>query len=360
MKERLLHILDNTACLNRRQMKDYLAGTMLPEEVHAAEAHIASCPLCNMALEGFEAHREEALPAIDALNSSFLKKHLDAITPQIHLNSLSPATVVSRPKKKAKTVPLMRLVSVAALVLLAIGAFWYFKYGNERRASSIIAQNEAAGPAAAPETITIADSTMSQPTTASRSNTPSLDKPAPIVQEAPKAEAKQTSAGNKIASQQAIPDMENDNRPSGTAAADAAAPPAATVVAAPKKAPAPAAKPILAKEDRDQEKSTERVTDEKRARRESGPEDEDNTDALSAGNEHFESGRYSAALRNYRTAMANASGSSRSQAAVMAARCYLNLGQKGRAISLLEDVAANGSGPQKRQARRLLRDLKDE
>ena len=75
MKEQLIHILDQSVCLSRKQMKEYLSGTMLPEEAHAAEVHLSSCPLCSLAMEGFEEHTEEALAAISALNSGFLKEH---------------------------------------------------------------------------------------------------------------------------------------------------------------------------------------------------------------------------------------------------------------------------------------------
>ena len=64
MKEQLIHILDQSVCLSRKQMKEYLSGTMQQEEMHAAEIHLNTCPLCSMAMEGFEAHSEEALEAV--------------------------------------------------------------------------------------------------------------------------------------------------------------------------------------------------------------------------------------------------------------------------------------------------------
>src|SRR3954471_13952732 len=109
MKPELIHILDQSVCLTRRQIKDYLSGTMLPEEQHAAEVHLSSCPLCKMAMEGFEAHSEEALAAISSLNSGFLKEHYDAVTPQIHLNSVAPAIAATAHRKsKGSTQPLFR------------------------------------------------------------------------------------------------------------------------------------------------------------------------------------------------------------------------------------------------------------
>src|SRR5215217_7964939 len=148
MKERLLNILDQSTCLTRRQMKDYLAGTMLPEEIHAAETHIASCPLCSMALEGFEANSEEALAAIASLNSGFLKDHFDSITPQIHLNSMAPAVPVAHhphytKKKKTQTYSLLKVAAVAAALAIGFGVFWVIdQRGNKIPDAGKMAQNE--------------------------------------------------------------------------------------------------------------------------------------------------------------------------------------------------------------------------
>jgi hypothetical protein len=51
--ERILQILDRSACLNKRQMMACLKGTLFPEELRAVELHLAECDLCNDALEGF-------------------------------------------------------------------------------------------------------------------------------------------------------------------------------------------------------------------------------------------------------------------------------------------------------------------
>ncbi len=126
MKEQLLHILDQSVCLSRKQMREYLSSTMLPEEVHAVEVHLNSCPLCRLALEGFEEHSEEALQAIASLNSGFLKEHFDNISPQIHLNSMAPAASfsASHTDRKRSLAPFWRLTSIAAGLLLLFGLVW--------------------------------------------------------------------------------------------------------------------------------------------------------------------------------------------------------------------------------------------
>jgi FimV-like protein len=106
-------------------MKEYLSGTMLPEEAHAAEVHLSSCPLCSLAMEGFEEHSEQALHAIAALNSGFLKEHFDNISPQIHLNSMAPAAAMQMSgKRKGSVQPLWRVGSIAAAMLLLFGLVW--------------------------------------------------------------------------------------------------------------------------------------------------------------------------------------------------------------------------------------------
>ncbi len=384
MNERLLHILDETACLTRRQMKDYLSGNMLPEEIHAAEAHIASCPLCNMAVEGFEVHGDEAQEAINSLNSSFLKAHFDSITPQIHLNSLSPATVVSRPKKKAKTVSLLPMTGIAAALLLAAGLFWYLKGDHNGEQKSMIAQREEVktpmqAPATAPSvsTVRIADSTLPQPTTMSRTNDAALDEHVPAIKEAPVAAA---PAKAKEA------EVRKDAEPVAATLTKAPEKPAAApvVVSSRKfekplidqKAPASSTKTA----DRIEKAPTTSINDMAllstqgyRAKKGDGVSlgggrtsntttvvdgmatDEDH---LKTGDEQFGSGKYGAALKSYRSEMTSGNNKRRSQASVMAARCYINLGQKAKGIELLQQVVESGSGPQRRQAKRLLRDLK--
>jgi len=71
----------------------------------------------------------------------------------------------------------------------------------------------------------------------------------------------------------------------------------------------------------------------------------------------FESGNYNDALDVYKNQMNSTDRQTRQQASMMAARCYLNMGQTSFASILLESLASNGSGAQKRQAKRLLKDL---
>jgi FimV-like protein len=79
---------------------------------------------------------------------------------------------------------------------------------------------------------------------------------------------------------------------------------------------------------------------------------------LELGNESFDKGKYSAALAHYRQQMNQGSPQERAKAKIMAARCYVALGNKAKAEQLLDTVVSEGTGPERRAARRLLRDLK--
>src|SRR5690349_17724415 len=137
MKEQLTHILDQSVCLSRKQMKEYLSGMMQHEEMHAAEMHLNACPLCSMAMEGFELHSEEALSAIASLNSGFLKEHFDNIAPQIHLNSMAPAAALTGSRSdRRQAQQLWRVASVAAGILAIFGVLWYMEFGREKQSSS--------------------------------------------------------------------------------------------------------------------------------------------------------------------------------------------------------------------------------
>jgi hypothetical protein len=65
------------------------------------------------------------------------------------------------------------------------------------------------------------------------------------------------------------------------------------------------------------------------------------------------------ALNQYKKEMSSPDTRTRRQATIMAARCYLNLGNKASAIQLLQGLA-NESGPEKRAAKRMLKDLDKE
>lgn len=417
MKERLLNILDQSTCLTRRQMKDYLAGTMLPEEVHAAETHIASCPLCSMALEGFETNNEEALAAIASLNSGFLKDHFDSITPQIHLNSMTPAVPVAHhphhhtKKKKTQTYSLLKVAAVAAALVIGFGVFWLIDHrGNKIQDAGRIAQNEevavpaAAAPpvmssdqAPAPQKNSVAQKQPLVNKTTATSSSDAVEEVAVTRESAPVSEdaavpaisdagtrviarnkpaaapatgyrrdsvsyqsrdggnvqlggARAPYGNSYVVDQNAASEAKEQNQPAGKAdskmttyrwsddrkkAADTVAMPAPKAVIAAKRSVA--AEPVEKVKDKEAEAGIEEAP-------------------LRKGDELYGKGNYKAALTKYNAAMKSGNRRQRAEATLMAAKCYRNMGNKTKAISLLQNMVDNG-GPQKRAARRMLDEL---
>ena len=90
MSEQQKHIFDKSSCLTKKQFKEYLSGGMAQEECHVAEHHINACFLCSEAIDGGFDNKEEALSAIQEINSNFLREHLSLSDPKIYLNSLAP------------------------------------------------------------------------------------------------------------------------------------------------------------------------------------------------------------------------------------------------------------------------------
>lgn len=143
MSEQLKHIFDISACPTKRQMKDYLSGTMSREEVYAFEHHINSCMLCSEALEGMLENTEASLVGMNELSNNFLKDHLELHPPQIHLNSIAHAAPANLPTTKTKKTASIswRSVGIAAAFLLCLGLGWYFKnYQQNNSVNSSIAQ----------------------------------------------------------------------------------------------------------------------------------------------------------------------------------------------------------------------------
>jgi len=132
MNQQLSHIFDKSACLTRRQIKDYLDGSMTPEECHAVEHHLNDCMFCSEAVDGMLDNRYESAETVSELSTSFLNEHFHSITPQVHLNSLAPTQAVAIHKHKNKIQPVWGTTSVAAAVLISLATIWYVEYGKNK------------------------------------------------------------------------------------------------------------------------------------------------------------------------------------------------------------------------------------
>jgi len=143
MNDQLVHIFDDSTCLTKRQLKDYVTGIMGDEECHAAEVHLNSCPFCSDAVDGMMMHKDEAAQLLADLNPDFLKEHFAQNMPQVHLNSIAVPVDqhMTGKKKKNNTRPLWRTASVAAAVLFCMGLVWYYGYQKEAFRNDKIAQD---------------------------------------------------------------------------------------------------------------------------------------------------------------------------------------------------------------------------
>jgi FimV-like protein len=87
--------------------------------------------------------------------------------------------------------------------------------------------------------------------------------------------------------------------------------------------------------------------------------DEGDGRKLSTANALYEAGNYGAAASSYKEQIGGDDKRTSQQATLMAARSYLKLGQKEKAKQLLQTLVNEGSGSQKRQAKRMLKDLEE-
>ena len=136
MNTQLNHIFDVSACLTRRQVKDYVSGSMIKEECHALEHHITSCPFCSEAIEGYQAHTAAA-EAAQHINASFLTAHFQSISPQIHLNGVGSS--VSR-HRRSGVQPLW--YTTAILLLLGLGIMWFMESHKTKSSQVKAIQND--------------------------------------------------------------------------------------------------------------------------------------------------------------------------------------------------------------------------
>lgn len=131
MNKALIHIFDKSACLTHRQMREYVNDNMTNEECHAVEMHLNSCPLCSDAIDGVQAQkRSGSIQAIETLDMEFLKERFAVSHPEVHLNSLAPAQTVTyvapkRRRGKLKARPFRHTSAVALLLVFVIGILWY-------------------------------------------------------------------------------------------------------------------------------------------------------------------------------------------------------------------------------------------
>lgn len=393
MSEQLKHIFESSACLSRRQLKDYATGIMSREECYAVEHHVNTCFFCSEALDGMMEH-SEALLTVEQLNTGFLKDHFSLTNPQIHLNSLAPAAAAPAMQKRSKTRGrvqplLLKPSSIAAAILLGLGVIWYLEFGNEqvkpRQVASatvatatdetLVSERNSSTEAVAAEEVAGSENASKLGITSQQSGQRNFDddpqKVQPLIIADPKAGKDQQAAESESNATVAA-----DAAPAKTAKAkreeantSTISLPTTSVEKLQSRMPAAAAAfnegpPSSRKAEHGaavvvKERSTGSESEADTQEEISPASVSDETKGLNSGDKLYRSGDYKAAAASYKKQMNSSDSRTSQQATLMAAKSYIKLGQKENALKLLNTLAEEGSGTYKRQAKRMLKDLED-
>lgn len=386
--EQLKHIFDDSVCLTKRQMKDYVSGAMTNEEAHALEVHLNSCPFCSEAIEGMlSLEPGEASTVLNDLNANFLKEHLpDNHAPHSPVHHPPPATGThTKPAEtKKKTIPLWRTVSIAAALLLFLGILWYNTGYRQPETTAPLADKTALPEPSKPlvaandaattlhdkpnsEALLAAKQKQPIPETVKAIKQPATESAAPVAtsvtafQPAATAPATDANTGKKesedvVVTSYKVPLIDKYAPGTTTTAKPEQVEKMATRntenLAATNEAPA--AKMRLGNSADEVNASADKERKKEKAAAASASE----PDNMDEGNKLYAQKRYSAAVNVFQKEFSNTDKSRRHEAMLMAARCYLNMGNKDKATQLLQNIIEEG-GSKKREAKKLLNVLSD-
>lgn len=357
--QRILQILENSACLSKGQLLGYLKHTLYPEELRAVELHLNTCSLCNDALEGLELQQDP-----DKLLASLVLPVLPAITvvpkEKPKEKKDTPASAAAAVKPAQATAPAageniqrfkpgnrwLRPLGIAAALVLGFGALWYFEFRKEEKPGQL-AQTTVPDNTTLPVT---GDTGNSRLTAAAGPATSEEIKVAADTQKhkdslllARKEEARHKAHKDSLlAIAQKTTAAQEVNQ--GLLAKQATAEKESTAVAdnadrKPMAAPAAASrsKEEASKED---SKETKKVM----------------TD-FELGMQKYKEKNYASALLYFKSAESDKGDPKHWEAVYYSALCNKNLDRKRRAIKLLERVIDAGA-PQKKAAQKQLDELK--
>lgn len=367
--EQLKHIFDSSACLTQKQMRNYVAGSMTNEEVHAAEVHLNSCPMCSDAADSLFEQQEAGLSAMQALNADFLKDHFGNSNPQIHLNTFTTAhhtKHIDLQKKKAKVHHLWRTASIAAGLLLLAGILWYYRVANLITENKPIAQ-EVTLPSSQEKASVPAPIAMNEPVVTqadkqpaatdhagfSEINTTGVQRNAKVTQDA--GAGTLTTAADvqpfKTVEEGVIARNAEEQQPEKASVAKALT----NARAAERVEDMPvAAVPRSFGNSYNTDAATGAAVTEDAVKTEAV-----HTDKLDQAGKLYETKRYNDALNIYLRELNNTKDNDRKDAArIGAAQCYLAIGDTTKAKVYLMAAFA-GKGRYKREAKRMLKNIAD-
>jgi tetratricopeptide (TPR) repeat protein len=354
--QRILQILENSACLSKGQLLGYLKHTLYPEELRAVELHLSTCALCNDALEGLELQQDPdqllaslvppVLPpiAVPAKEKPKEKKDIPAVMPAAAAKPAQAAAPAGNGNAAQRPRTLwLKPLGIAAALVLGFGALWYFEFRDESQSQPLAQRtSESAAPldehtgdtsnrpvaAAAPVT------NDALPEAAEQKHKDSL---LLAKQEEAKRKARKDSL---ILAAQKTEQLTDEAK--GLVAKQAAAEKESTAVAD-VEAKKPVAAPAMA-----------------RAKEESAKEDsKESRKALTdfeLGMQKYKEKNYASALLYFKSAESDKGDPKHWDAVYYSALCNKNLDKKRRAIKLFERVI-EANAPQKKAAQKQLDEL---
>ncbi|HLU16944.1 MAG TPA: hypothetical protein VKZ76_02725 [Edaphocola sp.] len=103
IRDRIIKSIENSACLTRRQIDDYLNNKLFPEELYVVEMHLVECPFCNDAIEGYTKAPEARVTLGKADNFAFPDKSAALAADKV--KTVSSAKAVANPGSAPKEQP---------------------------------------------------------------------------------------------------------------------------------------------------------------------------------------------------------------------------------------------------------------
>jgi len=145
--ERILRILETSACLRQSQLLAYINGSLFPEELRVVELHLSECDLCTDALEGLssitekEAFINSLTAPVPAENPPSEKKHTPPVPPepiykrtdskgQPHAEKASPSKIHTAPRPRNYS--WLGGIGIAALLILGGTLLWQFEVNHKK------------------------------------------------------------------------------------------------------------------------------------------------------------------------------------------------------------------------------------
>ncbi len=363
--ERLLQVLDQSACLSKGQLLGYRKQTLYPEELRAVEMHLNSCPFCSDALEGFnqEQDMEQLLSGLfpPPLPAQPIREQIKEPAPAVQKAEPAPAAhkepvrtePISRPALAANVRPMKkaghwrRNLGIAAALIIGFGILWYVEFRKqppETLALNTIDTTPPLPPPAAPELKPIASrGTRHQGDTAAhivarkKDTLHSLhDADVKLIAQKTKDSAKIAATQDKVADQQQV-----------TMAAKARASEREEEKGADKQKEDDSV-PALAARSAEPEKTNARNS-----------EKEESASDFEMGLKMYKQKQYASALMYFRTVESDKSNAKYWDAVYYSALCHKNLNKNRRARKLFERIVEENA-PHKKAAQKELDNMKND